>query len=194
MRGLRVAVPKGAIFDDALAALGAAGMPVEVLREDGRRLLYRAEGADFIVSRPSDVPVFVEHGAADVGIVGKDVLGALGLRPGEDFALVLGQAAFYRGYLNNAAPGVAAEVLAALADKDLVRVDEISGILRPELAATVREIPRLVGPAADGSVLERAARYAGEGGEAAVALENLRGILDHLWATGSWKASCWTSG
>ena len=74
MRGLRVAVPKGAIFDDALAALGAAGMPVEVLREDGRRLLYRAEGAEFIVSRPSDVPVFVEHGAADVGIVGKDVL------------------------------------------------------------------------------------------------------------------------
>jgi len=71
---LRVAVPKGAIFDDALAALGATGMPVEVLREDGRRLLYRAEGAEFIVSRPSDVPVFVEHGAADVGIVGKDVL------------------------------------------------------------------------------------------------------------------------
>lgn len=74
MNGLRVAVPKGAIFDDALAALEAAGMPVGVLREDGRRLLYRAEGAEFIVSRPSDVPVFVEHGAADVGIVGKDVL------------------------------------------------------------------------------------------------------------------------
>ncbi|MDQ3318467.1 MAG: ATP phosphoribosyltransferase [Actinomycetota bacterium] len=74
MRGLRVAVPKGAIFEDALAALGDAGMPVGVLREDGRKLLYRAEGAEFIVSRPSDVPVFVEHGAADVGIVGKDVL------------------------------------------------------------------------------------------------------------------------
>ena len=74
MRGLRVAVPKGAIFEDALAALESAGMPVGVLREDGRRLLYRAEGAEFIVSRPSDVPVFVEHGAADVGIVGKDVL------------------------------------------------------------------------------------------------------------------------
>ena len=69
-----MAVPKGAIFEDALLALGAAGMPVGVLREDGRRLLYRAEGAEFIVSRPSDVPVFVEHGAADVGIVGKDVL------------------------------------------------------------------------------------------------------------------------
>jgi ATP phosphoribosyltransferase len=72
--GLRVAVPKGAIFEDALAALGGAGLPVEVLRENGRRLFYEGEGAEFIVSRPSDVPVFVEHGAADVGIVGKDVL------------------------------------------------------------------------------------------------------------------------
>ena len=74
MSGLRVAVPKGAIFEDALAVLGGAGLPVEVLRENGRRLFYQAEGAEFIVSRPSDVPVFVEHGAADVGVVGKDVL------------------------------------------------------------------------------------------------------------------------
>lgn len=72
--GLRVAVPKGAIFGDALDALEAAGLPVGSLREDGRRLLHRAEGAEFIVCRPSDVPVFVEHGAADVGIVGKDVI------------------------------------------------------------------------------------------------------------------------
>jgi ATP phosphoribosyltransferase len=74
LSGLRVAVPKGAIFESALAALGEAGLAVEALRDDGRRLFYRAEGTEFIVSRPSDVPVFVEHGAADVGIVGKDVL------------------------------------------------------------------------------------------------------------------------
>ncbi len=49
-------------------------MPVEVLRKDGRKLVYEAGEAEFIVSRPSDVPVFVEYGAADVGIVGKDVL------------------------------------------------------------------------------------------------------------------------
>ena len=113
-----------------------------------------------------------------------DVLQTLGLRPGTDFALVLGQAAFYRGYLRGAAPGAAAEVLAALADKDLVRVDEISHTLQPQAAAPVREIPRLVGPAADGSVLERAEGYAGENGEAAAALENLRGILDHLEVLG----------
>jgi ATP phosphoribosyltransferase len=71
---LRVAVPKGAIFEDALEALGRAGLPVEVLKDNGRRLLYRGEETEFIISRPSDVPVFVEYGAADVGIVGKDVL------------------------------------------------------------------------------------------------------------------------
>ena len=69
-----MAVPKGAIFEDALRALEGAGLPVEVLREDGRKLVYEAGEAEFIVSRPSDVPVFVEYGAADVGIVGKDVL------------------------------------------------------------------------------------------------------------------------
>jgi ATP phosphoribosyltransferase len=74
MSGLRVAVPKGAIFGDALSALEAAGLPAGVLRENGRRLIYRAGDTEFIVSRPSDVPVFVEYGAADVGIVGKDVL------------------------------------------------------------------------------------------------------------------------
>jgi ATP phosphoribosyltransferase len=74
VKGLRVAVPKGAIFEDALCALGAAGLPAEVLRDNGRRLVYEAGGYEFIVSRPSDVPVFVEYGAADVGIVGKDVL------------------------------------------------------------------------------------------------------------------------
>jgi ATP phosphoribosyltransferase len=74
LSGLRVAVPKGAIFEDAIKALGEAGLPVEVLRENGRRLFYRSEETEFIISRPSDVPVFVEYGAADVGIVGKDVL------------------------------------------------------------------------------------------------------------------------
>ena len=74
MSGLRIAVPKGAIFEDALRSLGGAGLPVDVLRENGRKLVYRSGETEFIVSRPSDVPVFVEYGAADVGIVGKDVL------------------------------------------------------------------------------------------------------------------------
>jgi ATP phosphoribosyltransferase len=74
VKRLRVAVPKGAIFEDALRALETAGLPAEVVRDNGRRLVYEAGGYEFIVSRPSDVPVFVEYGAADIGIVGKDVL------------------------------------------------------------------------------------------------------------------------
>jgi ATP phosphoribosyltransferase len=74
VNNLRVAVPKGAIFEDALSALEGAGLPADIVRENGRKLVYTAGNTEFIVSRPSDVPVFVEYGAADVGIVGKDVL------------------------------------------------------------------------------------------------------------------------
>jgi ATP phosphoribosyltransferase regulatory subunit len=110
-----------------------------------------------------------------------ETLESVGLRAPRDFVLVLGQIAFYEGYLRQVAPEAASELLAALAAKDLVRVDEISpGI--PDEAAGVREIPRLVGPATDASVIQRAERYAE--GEAAVALENLREILAHLDAGG----------
>ena len=112
-----------------------------------------------------------------------DVLESLGLRAPDDFAVVLGQTAFYEGYLNSHAPEVAPELLAALAAKDLVRVDEISSGLDGETTEGVRGIPRIVGPAADGSVLERAGEYA-RGGEAGAALQNLREILDHLEAYG----------
>ena len=69
-----MAVPKGAIMEDALQALEAGGLPAAVVRENGRKLAYKSGGVEFIISRPSDVPVFVEYGAADIGVVGKDVL------------------------------------------------------------------------------------------------------------------------
>ena len=110
-----------------------------------------------------------------------EALESVGLRAPQDFVLVLGQTAFYEGYLRRVAPEAASELVVALAAKDLVRVDEISAGI-PEEAAGVREIPRIVGPATDPSVLERADRYAE--GEAAAALENLREILAHLDAVG----------
>lgn len=113
-----------------------------------------------------------------------DVLASLGLRAPEDFSVVLGQAAFYRGYLRQVAPDAADGILAALADKDLVRVDEISQGLPDDAAAGIRGVPRLVGPATDASVLERAERYADTSGEARAALENLRRILAHLEVVG----------
>jgi ATP phosphoribosyltransferase regulatory subunit len=110
-----------------------------------------------------------------------ETLESVGLRAPQDFVLVLGQTAFYEGYLRQVAPEAASELLAALAAKDLVRVDEVSPDI-PDEAAGVREIPRLVGPATDASVMQRAERYAE--GDAAVALENLREILAHLDAGG----------
>jgi len=72
---LRVALAQGALMPDTRAALAAAGLPTDVLENGDRRLLVPA-GADttYVLSRPGDVPTYVAHGAADVGIVGKDVL------------------------------------------------------------------------------------------------------------------------
>lgn len=75
MAGLRVCVPKGALFAESVSALERAGLDVTPLREAGRRLVARTAAGDlFITTRPSDVPTYVESGAADVGIVGRDVL------------------------------------------------------------------------------------------------------------------------
>ena len=110
-----------------------------------------------------------------------ETLESVGLRSPRDFVLVLGQTAFYEGYLRRVVPEAAPELLEALAAKDLVRVDELSEEV-PDAAEGVRRIPRIVGPATDASVLETAERYAE--GEAAAALENLREILAHLDACG----------
>ena len=113
-----------------------------------------------------------------------DALESLGLREQEDFVVVLGQTAFYEGYLRARAPEVAPDLLTALAAKDLVRVDELSATLPEEVAAGARGIPRLVGPASEGSVLEAASFYAEQSPDARTALENLREILAHLQACG----------
>ena len=113
-----------------------------------------------------------------------DVLQSLGLGAPSDFAVVLGQSAFYAGYLRHAAPETATAVTGALAAKDLVAVDEIAGELPADAAAGVRGIPRIVGPATEESLLEEAGRFA-VSEEAGEALENLREILRHLEAHGA---------
>jgi ATP phosphoribosyltransferase regulatory subunit len=115
-----------------------------------------------------------------------DVLQSLGLRAPSDFAVVLGQSAFYSGYLRHVAPDVAMPVTAALAAKDLVAVDALAKDLPEAVAAGIRGIPRLVGSATDGSVVGQAERFAV--GEAKAALENLKEILRHLEAHGALDA------
>ena len=72
MNGLTIAVPRGALFGETLAVLDAIGVGTAVVRDNDRRLLFEEVG--IVTMRPSDVPTYVEAGAADVGITGKDVL------------------------------------------------------------------------------------------------------------------------
>jgi ATP phosphoribosyltransferase len=72
LNGLRLAVPRGALFGETLALLDALGADTSEVRANDRKLLFADAG--LITMRPSDVPTYVEAGAADIGITGKDVL------------------------------------------------------------------------------------------------------------------------
>lgn len=71
---LKIAVPRGALFTETLDVLDGAGIETAELRGDSRSLIFEASGVVLVTMRPSDVPTYVESGAADVGITGKDVL------------------------------------------------------------------------------------------------------------------------
>ena len=71
-RPLRFAVPRGALFGQTLDLLDRLGIDTGEVRLNDRRLLFAEVGV--ITMRPSDVPTYVEAGAADLGITGKDVL------------------------------------------------------------------------------------------------------------------------
>jgi ATP phosphoribosyltransferase len=70
--GLTIAVPQGALFGGTVELLGALGLDTDELRSNARKLLFEEIGV--ITMRPSDVPTYVEAGAADLGVTGKDVL------------------------------------------------------------------------------------------------------------------------
>lgn len=69
---LTVAVPRGALLGDTLDLLDRLGVDTAEVRGNDRKLLF--EDVGIVTMRPSDVPTYVEHGAADIGITGKDVL------------------------------------------------------------------------------------------------------------------------
>ena len=71
---LKIAVPRGALFTETLDVLDGAGIDTAELRGDSRSLIFEASGMTLVTMRPSDVSTYVESGAADVGITGKDVL------------------------------------------------------------------------------------------------------------------------
>ena len=73
---LTIALSKGRILDQTLPLLEKAGISVSKSELVSRKLILDTNLSDVkvIVIRASDVPVFVQHGAADIGIAGKDVL------------------------------------------------------------------------------------------------------------------------
>ena len=74
MSRLRVALAKGRLFEPSVERFRAAG--IDPAGDAGRRLLIPSSdpGIEFLVVKPADVPVYVESGAADLGITGTDVL------------------------------------------------------------------------------------------------------------------------
>jgi ATP phosphoribosyltransferase len=73
---LTIAIPKGRMQDEALALFARAGIRTEDDPLSTRRLISEDESGKyrFIFVKPSDVPTYVEHGIADCGVVGQDVL------------------------------------------------------------------------------------------------------------------------
>jgi ATP phosphoribosyltransferase len=71
---LKFAVPRGALLGETLDLLDAVGIATSEVRGESRSLIFRGDEISLVTMRPSDVPTYVEAGAADVGITGKDVL------------------------------------------------------------------------------------------------------------------------
>ncbi len=74
--GLTVALPKGRMGEKAYRAFEDAGFGCGPVEDCGRRLVFgdAARGLRYVWVKPSDVGIYVERGAADIGVAGKDVL------------------------------------------------------------------------------------------------------------------------
>ena len=73
---ITIALSKGRLAEQAIDLLEKAGYDVNAAREKSRKLILEdpKSGLRFILAKPADVPTYVEYGAADIGVVGKDTL------------------------------------------------------------------------------------------------------------------------
>jgi len=73
---ITIALPKGKLFTPSANMLAELGYTVEGLQEDSRKLVISDDVNKFrfIITKTADLPTYVEYGAADIGIIGKDVL------------------------------------------------------------------------------------------------------------------------
>ncbi|MEE0796252.1 MAG: ATP phosphoribosyltransferase [Anaerovoracaceae bacterium] len=73
---INIALPKGRLGDKVYDMFEAAGYPCPSIKEDSRRLIFESEeaGVRYFWVKPSDVAIYVERGAADIGVAGRDIL------------------------------------------------------------------------------------------------------------------------
>lgn len=73
---LTIALSKGTLLKPTIELLASISLPTEGLTPESRQMVftYEPEQIKYIMCRPTDVPTYVEQGAADLGIVGKDVI------------------------------------------------------------------------------------------------------------------------
>ncbi len=73
---LNIALPKGRLGDEVYKLFSAAGFPCRGITEQSRKLVFEDDDAmvRYFLVKPTDVDIYVEHGAADIGVAGKDVL------------------------------------------------------------------------------------------------------------------------
>ncbi len=73
---LTIALPKGKVFGKSVEMLAKIGYTAEDLTDNSRKLIItnEKEKIRFIITKTADLPTYVEYGAADIGIIGKDVL------------------------------------------------------------------------------------------------------------------------
>ncbi len=76
MQQLVIALPKGKLGEEALGVMDRAGLPVAGVATESRKLVFDfpGEGIKYIICRPTDIPTYVDYGAADLGVVGKDTI------------------------------------------------------------------------------------------------------------------------
>jgi len=73
---ITIAIARGRLLEEAGALLIKAGYPVKDILKDSRKLIfeYPKLNLKFLIIRPTDIPAYVEYGAADCGVVGRDTL------------------------------------------------------------------------------------------------------------------------
>ena len=71
---LKIAIPKGALYEESVALLKKAELDLSGLDDPGRQLVFYNEGVELYIVRPTDAPVFVSYGGVDCAICGKDSL------------------------------------------------------------------------------------------------------------------------